>query len=120
MIDERDGDDQAVEPRRRRPRGRYRVTGLGSSALEAYRARVAEAQAVIGDRAVLEQSQADWAKTHGLGKRDALVLDEVATRPQSVVELLRSLGDCGMPRTAIEEGVDRLTSGGLIEPSPGR
>ena len=101
--------------RRRHPRGRFRLTPSGTEALREYRATVATAQGTTGGRQALEECQAAWASARALGPRDALVLEEISSRPQTVVELLRSLDTCGMPRPAIESGIDRLASTGLIE-----
>jgi hypothetical protein len=108
-------DDDDPAPRRRRPRGRFHLTAFGLTTLQDYRLAVVAAQSGPDARRHLEQVQAAWAGARGLQLRDALVLDEIGSRPQNVAELGRSLDDCGVPKADIADGIDRLESIGLIE-----
>lgn len=105
-------------PRRARPRGRFQLTARGAAALESYRQGVLIAQSGPGGRLALEEFQTTWAQVCGIASRDALLLDEMATQPKNVTELSRGLDNCGMPKAAIESGIDRLAAVGLIDLAP--
>jgi len=113
-----DNPEGGPAPKKKRPRGRFSLSPSGIVAVEAYRKSVTAAQAGAGGRHALEESQEAWAQSHGVSSRDALILGELAAAPRSVVELFQALADCGMPKTAIEAGIDRLTVLGLVEPPP--
>ena len=105
-----------AKPKRRNARARYCLTEAGTGALTAYRATVKMAQAGDGGREALEAAQAAWGKEQGIEAGDALIMDELEQKPQTILELTRSLDTCGIKRPEVEAAIDRLSAQLLAEP----
>lgn len=91
------------------------MTEKGAEALASYRSAVAAVQAETGDRETMEAAQTSWAADHGVEAVDALLLDELEQRPQTILELTRSLDTCGIKRPTVKDGIDRLYKAELAD-----
>lgn len=106
-------DAKPEKPKRRNARAKYKLTERGLEVLALYRTMVASAQHGQGGRDALELTQTAWAASHELQPTDAIVMGELASRPQTILELTRSLDDCGVKRPTVEGAIDRLSQSAL-------
>jgi hypothetical protein len=109
--------DETMEKVRFSRGQKFRLSPKGIEAKEAYALMIKEAQSGTG-RANFDAARTGWGASHGLGPEDGLFLVEFGEGDRTVPEAVRNLDGCGTPAKEVKAAVERLLTGGMIEPVP--